>query len=163
MTFAGKSVCRTQLRKHYVFKRVSAGTWPCKDWVLFVSCFFFSTLTHASLLIPAGASRCSSSTLVGIRHPGIDLHASFSSGSSLEACGDLAQTGYAYSVAESDKANAVVQIMLVFQPHLEFANFFMRLFRVAPPYLCCLQVRVLSRVTPRYSDGGCSPGLFYSI
>ena len=38
------------------------------------------------------ASRHSSSTLVGLEHPVIDLHASFSSGSNLEACGDLAQT-----------------------------------------------------------------------
>ena len=67
----------------------------------------------------------------GLKHPVIDLHASFSSGSSLEACGDLAQTGHAYSAAEKDSANAVVLIVLALQPHLEFDNFFRRLFRVA--------------------------------
>ena len=34
----------------------------------------------------------------GLTHPVIDIHALFSSGTSLEACVDLAQTGYAYSV-----------------------------------------------------------------
>ena len=94
---------RTELRKHFLFKRLSAGTWPSREWAAFVSCFFFSTLAHTSLLMSGGAipaSRYSSSTLVGLRHPVIDLHASFSSGSSLEACGDLAQTGHAYSAAE---------------------------------------------------------------
>ena len=42
------------------------------------------------------ASRYSYMTLVGLTHPVIDLYSSFSSGSSLEACGDLAQTGHAY-------------------------------------------------------------------
>ena len=76
------------------------------------------------------ASRYSSSTLVGLRHLVIDLHALFSSGSSLEACRDLAQTGHAYSAAEQDSTNAVL-IVLALQPHLEFDNFFRRLFRVA--------------------------------
>ena len=103
MTFAGKSAGRTELRKHSLSKRLSAGTWPCREWAAFVSCFFFSTLEHASLLISVGAiptSRYSSSTLVSIKHPVTDLHVSFSSGSSLEACGDLAQNGHAYSAAE---------------------------------------------------------------
>ena len=103
MTFAGKLAGRTELRKHSLFKRLSAGTWPCREWAAFVSCFFFSTLVHTSLLMSGGAiptGRYSSSTLVGLKHPVIDLHASFSSGSSLEACGDLAQTGHAHSVAE---------------------------------------------------------------
>ena len=103
MTFAGKSAGRTELRKHSHFKRFSAGTWPCREWAAFVSCFFFSILAHASLLISGGAfppNRYSSSSLVGLKHLVIDLHASFSSGSSLEACGDLAQTGHAYSAAE---------------------------------------------------------------
>ena len=103
MTFAGKSAGRTALRKHYLFKRLSAGFWPCREWEAFVSCFFFSTLAHTSRLMVGGAipvSRYSSSTLVGLKHPVIDLHASFSSGSILEACGDLAQTGHAYSAAE---------------------------------------------------------------
>ena len=103
MSFAGKSAGRTELRKHFFFKRLSAGTWPCREWAAFVSCFFFSTLAHTSLLISGcaiPASRYSSSTLVGLNHPVTDLLASFSSVSSLEACGDLAQTGHAYSAAE---------------------------------------------------------------
>ena len=94
MTFAGMSAGRTD---NYLFKRLSCGTWPCREWADFVSCFFFSTLAHTSLLVASGtipASRYSSSTLVGLKHPVIDLHASFNSGSSLEACGDLAQTGH---------------------------------------------------------------------
>ena len=64
-------------------------------------CFLlpFFTLAHTSLLMSGGtipARRYMSSTLVCLKHPVIDLHASFSSGSSLEACGDLAQTGHAY-------------------------------------------------------------------
>ena len=103
MTFVRKSAGRTELREHCFFKCLSAGTWPCREWAAFISCFFFSTLTHTSLLISGGAipaSRYSSSTLVGLKHPVIDLHASFSSESSLKACGDLAHTGHAYSAAE---------------------------------------------------------------
>ena len=103
MTFPGKSVGRTELRKHSVVKRLYAGTWSCREWAAFVFCFFFSTIAFTSLLMSGGAlpaSRYSSSTLVGLRHPVIDLHASFSSGSSLEACGDLAQTAHAYLAAE---------------------------------------------------------------
>ena len=103
MTFAGKSAGRTELRKHSLFRRFSAGTWPCREWTAFVSSFFFSTLSNTSLLMLGGAipaSRYSSSTLAGFKHPVIDLHASFSSGYSLEACGDLAQTGHAYSATE---------------------------------------------------------------
>ena len=80
MTFAGKSAGRTELRKHSLFKSLSAGTWPCREWAAFVSCFFFSTLAHTSLLMSGGeisASRFSSSTLIGLKHPVIDLHASF--------------------------------------------------------------------------------------
>ena len=85
MTFAWKSAGRMELRKHYLFKRLSAGTWPCREWTALVSCFFFSTLAHTSLLISGGeilASRYCSTTLVGLKHTVIDLHASFSSGSS---------------------------------------------------------------------------------
>ena len=46
MTFAGKSAGRTELRKHSLFKRLSAGTWPYREWAAFVSCFFISTLAH---------------------------------------------------------------------------------------------------------------------
>ena len=103
MTFAGKSTGRTELRKHSLFKRLSAVAWPCREWAALVSCFLFSTLAHTSLLISGGAipaSKYSSSTLVGLKHPVIGLHASFSSGSSLAACVDLAQTEHAYSVAK---------------------------------------------------------------
>ena len=103
MTFVGKSAGRTELMKHSLFKRLSAGTWPCREWTAFVSCLVFSTLAHTSLLMSGdaiSATRYSSSTLVDLKHPVIDLHASFSSGSSLEACGDLAHTGHAYSAAE---------------------------------------------------------------
>ena len=51
ITFAGKSAGRTELRKHSLFKRLSAGIWPCREWAAFVSCLFFSTLAHTSLLI----------------------------------------------------------------------------------------------------------------
>ena len=111
-----------------------AGTWPCREWAAFVSCFLYSTLAHTTLLMSGSAipaSRYSSSTLVGLKHPVIDLHASFSTGSCLEACGDLAQTGHAYSAAEIDSAINVVLIVLALQPHLEFDNFFRRLFLVA--------------------------------
>ena len=73
MTFAGKSAGRTELRKHSLFKRLSAGTWPCREWAAFISCFFFSTLAHTSLLISGcaiPASRYSSSTLVGLKTSG---------------------------------------------------------------------------------------------
>ena len=69
MTFAGKSAGRTELRKHSIFKCLSDGTRTCREWDAFVSCFFFSTLAHTSLLILGGAipaSRNSSSTLIGL-------------------------------------------------------------------------------------------------
>ena len=78
MTFAGKSTGRTELRKHFLVKRLSAGTWPCRECATFVSCFFFPNVAHTSLLMSDGAipaSRYSSSTLVGLRHLVIDLHA----------------------------------------------------------------------------------------
>ena len=74
------------------------------------------------------SSRYSSSILGDLKHPEIDLHASFRSGSFLDACGGLAQTGHAYSAAEQDSANDVVLIVLALQPHSEFDNFFRRLF-----------------------------------
>ena len=55
-------------------------------------------LQHMHGVIPA--SRYISLTLVVLRHPVINLHVSIISGSSLEACGDLAQAGHAYSAAE---------------------------------------------------------------
>ena len=103
ITFTWNSAGRTELRKHFLFNRLSAGTWPRREWATFVSCFLFSTLAHKSLLMSGGAipaSKYSYSTPVVLRHPVIDLHASFSSGSSLEACGNLAQTGHTYSAAE---------------------------------------------------------------
>ena len=54
MTFTGKSAGRTELRKHSLFKRLSARILPCREWAAFVSCFF-STLAHTSLLMSGGA------------------------------------------------------------------------------------------------------------
>ena len=54
------------------------------------------------------ASSYSSLILVGLRHAVIGLHASLSSGSSVEACGDQAQTGNAYSVAEGVFSRSVL-------------------------------------------------------
>ena len=102
MNFAWNSAGYTELWKHSHFKRFSAGTCPSREWAAFVSCFFFST-PHTSILMSGDAipaSTYSSSTLVGLKHLAIDLHASFSSGSSLEACGALAQNGHAFSAAE---------------------------------------------------------------
>ena len=81
MAFPEKSAGRTELRNHSLFKRLSAGTWQCREWAVFVSCFFFSTLAHTSLLMSGGAipaSRYSSSTLVGLKYPVIDLQSLFS-------------------------------------------------------------------------------------
>ena len=86
MTFTWKSARRTELGKHSLFKRLSAGTWPCREYAAFVSCFLFSIQALASLLMSGGAipaSSYSSSTVVGLKHSVIDLHASFSSGSKL--------------------------------------------------------------------------------
>ena len=65
---------RRQLRKHSLFKRLSAGTWPCREWAAFVFCFFFSTLSHTSLLMSGRAipaSRYSSSTFDNMDVSGI--------------------------------------------------------------------------------------------
>ena len=112
---AGTSTCRTKLRKHSLFNRLSAGTWPCREWAAFVFCFIFSTLSHTYVLMSGSAipaSMYSSLTFVVFKYPVIDLHASFRSGSSLEACGDLAQTGHAYLAVELDITNDVVLIVL---------------------------------------------------
>ena len=67
-------------------------------------------------------------TLVGLRHPDMDLHASFRTGSIFEACDDLLQTGDAYSVEEKHRAMAVVRIVMMSVPQLLFANFLRMLF-----------------------------------
>ena len=54
MIFAGKSAGRTELRKHSLLNRLSAGTWPSREWAVFISCFLFSTLAHTSRLISGG-------------------------------------------------------------------------------------------------------------
>ena len=59
------------------------------------------------------------------------------------ACLDLDHTGDAYLATEQHKANAVVLIVLAFVPHLEFASFIRKLFRVEPPsslFSVCLLV-----------------------
>ena len=97
ITFTGKSAGRPKLISSSV-SLLEPGRVGC---VCFL--FLLSTLVHTSLLISGGtipASRYSSSRLVGLKHPVIYLHSSFSSGSSLEVCGDLAQTEHAYSAAE---------------------------------------------------------------
>ena len=76
MTFAWKSAGRVELRKHSLFKHLSAGIWPCRECVTFISCFFFSTLAVTSLLMSGGAIPATmyiSLTSVGLRHPVIDL------------------------------------------------------------------------------------------
>ena len=103
MTFAGKPAGRTELRNHSLFKRFSAGTWPCRECAAFVSCFFSSTLAHIYLLLSGGdipASRYRYTTLVVLRQQVFDLHGSFSSGSSRDLSGDLDQTEHTYSSAE---------------------------------------------------------------
>ena len=137
-TLSRKSAGRTELMKHSLFKRLSAVTWPCREWAAFVSCFFFSTLAHKSLMMTGGAipaGRYSSSTLVGLRHPVIDLQALCSSGSSLKACGDLPSL-------RRTAPMPFFLIVLVLQPPLEFDNFYRRLFRVATLNfvlcMCCL-------------------------
>ena len=60
------------------------------------------------------ANRYNSSTWVGLRRHPVIFHASIRSGSSLKACGDLAQTRHAYSAVEYESANAIVPIVLAF-------------------------------------------------
>ena len=54
MNFAG----RTELKRHALFKRLSAGSCPCREWTEFVSCFFLNTLKlfHGSGFVKWGAS-----------------------------------------------------------------------------------------------------------
>ena len=60
-----------------------------------------------------------SSTLVGLTHPEIALQAAFRTGTIFEACGDLLQTGDAYSADEKHRAcRAVVRIVLASVPQL---------------------------------------------
>ena len=76
MTFAWKSAGRTELRKHFLFKRLSAGTWPCREWATCVSCFFFSTLAHTSLLMSGGAIPASSRlclSVLNVEHRNLGL------------------------------------------------------------------------------------------
>ena len=53
-------------------------------------------------------------------YPVIALHVWLSSGSNRCACLDLDHIGVAYLVNEQHKANAVVLIVFIFVPHLEF-------------------------------------------
>ena len=46
----------TESRKQFLdFRRLSAGIFPCKEWVSFVSCLAFSTFAHTSRLMFGGA------------------------------------------------------------------------------------------------------------
>ena len=49
MTFAGMSAGPTELKKISLFKRLSAGTCPCREWAAFVSCFFFFSLSPSQV------------------------------------------------------------------------------------------------------------------
>ena len=104
----------------------------CLDFSLFLagSCSYrgcrgsfsslsFSTWDETARLICGGAiphNKYRSSTLVGLRHPEMALHAAFRTGSIFEACDDLLQTGDAYSAAEKHRARAVVRIVLASVP-----------------------------------------------
>ena len=87
MTLGEKFACFTECRKQFLdFKRLSAGSCPCKEWASFVSCLAFSTLAHTSHLMLSGAiqdNKYKSSTLVGLRHPVNARHALLSAESSL--------------------------------------------------------------------------------
>ena len=74
------------------------------------------------------AQQYKSSTLVGLRHPEIDLQAAFRTGSIFEACDDRLQTGDAYSAEEKHRARTVVRIVMASVPELVFANFLRMLF-----------------------------------
>ena len=81
------------------------------------------------------------------------LHAAFRTGSIFDACGDLLQTGDAYSAAEKHRARDVVRIVMASVPQLVFANLLRMLF-LAPVFalvlaMWYLYVRHRSRVTPR--------------
>ena len=77
------------------------------------------------------ASRYKSSTFVGFRHHVIALFAWLSSSSSRCVYFDLDHTEAAYLATEYYTAEAVVLIGLTFVPHLVFAGFLRRLFRVS--------------------------------
>ena len=66
-------------------------------------CLVRSTPAHTFLLISGGVIpeiKYKSSTFVDLRHPVIDRHVWFSSGSRRCACDDRAHTGAAYSAVE---------------------------------------------------------------
>ena len=71
------------------------------------SCLSFSSWDETVRLICGGAiphNKYRSSTLVGLRHREMALHAAFRTGSIFEACDDLLQTGDAYSAEEKHRA-----------------------------------------------------------
>ena len=120
------------------------------------SCLSFSSWDETARMICGGAiphNKYRSSTLVGLRHPEMALHAAFRTGSIFEACDDLLQAGDTYSAEEKHRARAVVRIVLASVPQLVFANFLRMLF-LAPVFalvlaMWSLYVRHRSRVTPR--------------
>ena len=63
-----------------------------------------------------------------------------------------------FCVTSVNTKDTVVLIVLALQPHLEFDNFFRRLFRMATFIfvlcMCCLYLRVLPKVTPMYFGWG---------
>ncbi|KAJ8942739.1 hypothetical protein NQ318_007906 [Aromia moschata] len=85
------------------FSLATGGTRRCNGCLVSSRCLLRSAMAWVSLLICGGAipaSMYSWSRLVGFRHPVINLHVSFRTGSSLWACVDLSHTGNAYSAAE---------------------------------------------------------------
>ena len=66
-------------------------------------CFLLSCRDVVALLTPGGAipaRRYTLSTDVGLRHNGMERHASIRAGSGFLTCVDLSNTGHAYSAVE---------------------------------------------------------------
>ena len=113
-----------------------------KQGVLFIANLF--GYLHSCTHISSDISLCDSgyhyksSTFVGFMYPVITLHVWLSSGSSRCACLDFDHTGVAYLASIKP-----MLIVLAFVPHLEFASFLRKLFRVEPPsslFSVCLLV-----------------------
>ena len=119
------------------------------------SCLSCSSWDETARLICGGAipHKYRSSTLVGLRHPEMDLPAAFRTGSIFEACADLLQTGDSYSADEKHIVMAVVRIVMASFPQFVFTNFLRMLFLATAFVLVLamwyLDVRHRSRVTPR--------------
>ena len=136
--------------------RVGIGTWPCSGCLLSWICFCLSALLATALLISGGAipaRRYKLFVFVGLRQPVMARQLAFRAGSIFLACGDRSQAGHAYSAAEKQRATAVERSVTGFAPHLMLVSLLRMLLRVQTFDLvfstCALNVRLLSRVTPR--------------